>query len=94
MKIPTGLGLRLAQFKKRVRRLVARLAGHGVFDLKHFRLLTNPNLPIWLAVLWIGFDLLVTAFGTWRIAKVRSGAGLRTGGIGTRAWSSSSLALP
>ena len=90
MKIPTGLGLRLAQFKKQVRRLVARLAGHGVFDLKHFRLLTNPNLPIWLALLWIGFDLLLTAFGTWR----RSGAGLGIGGIGTRAWSSSSLGLP
>ena len=46
---------------------MAMLAGHGIFDLKHFRVLTNPNLPIWLAVLLIGFDLLVMAFGTWRI---------------------------
>jgi hypothetical protein len=90
MIISTGFGLRQAQFKKWVRRLVARLAWHGVFDLKHFRLLTNPNLPIWLAVLWIGFDLLLTAFGNWR----RSGAGVGIGGIGTRALSSSSFALP
>lgn len=42
---------------------MAALAGHGVFDLKHFRLLTNPNVPIWLAILMIGFDLLAKAFG-------------------------------
>ena len=69
MKIPTAFHLGLAKFRKRIRLIVAKLAGHGVFDIKHFRLLTNPNLPIWLAILLIGFDLLVTGWGTWRAGK-------------------------
>ena len=59
----------LAEVKKAVMLLVAILAGHGVFDIRHYRLLTNPNLPVWLAALWIVFDLLKTAFRTWRGAK-------------------------
>jgi hypothetical protein len=69
MKIPTGLYLGLAVIRRRARQVVAKLSGHGIFDLKHFRLLTNPNLPIWLAMLWIAFDLLVTAVGRWRFAN-------------------------
>jgi len=69
MKIPTMLFLGLAVIRRRARQAVAVLNGHGFFDLKHFRLLTNPNLPIWLAILWIGFDLLVTVIGGWRLTK-------------------------
>ena len=69
MKIPTGFYLGLAVIRKWTRQVVAKLSGHGVFDLKHFRLLTNPNLPIWLAIIWIGSDLLVTALGKWRVAN-------------------------
>jgi hypothetical protein len=65
MKFPTPFYVGLAQLRRRVRRMLATLAGHGLFDFKHFRRLTDPNLPIWLAVLWIGFDLLATAFA-WR----------------------------
>ena len=45
-----------------MRFVVATLAGHGVFDIKHFRMLTNPNVPIWLAAIWIGFDISSTVF--------------------------------
>jgi len=58
------------------------LAGHGVFDIKHFRMLTNPNLPIWLAILLIGFDILKSATGKWweTMALVDKLAGLRSAG--------------
>jgi hypothetical protein len=55
----------LRRLRRWVRLVIAALAGHGVFDLKHFRMLTNPNLPIWLAMLWIGFDILKSATGKW-----------------------------
>lgn len=73
MNSPTGLYLRLVEYRKSVRLLVAALAGHGIFDIKHFHRLTNPNLPIWLALLWIGLDLLMTAFGCRRVAKTPFG---------------------
>jgi len=82
MNNPTGSYLGLAECRKMARLAVAKLAGHGIFDLKHFSRLTNPNLPIWLAVLWIGFDILVAALGTWWDAKKPAGAktfGLRLG---------------
>lgn len=62
----------MAELKKGVMLVVAMLAGHGVFDIKHYRLLTNPNLPVWLAALWIAFDILKTAFRTWRAAKANA----------------------
>ncbi|HVZ28098.1 MAG TPA: hypothetical protein VG798_05530 [Rhizomicrobium sp.] len=43
--------------------VVVALASHGVFDVKHVHRLTNPNIPIWLAVPWIGFDI---AASYWR----------------------------
>jgi hypothetical protein len=70
MKFSTWFYWGVAKFRKKLRLLVAKLSGHGVFDLKHFRLLTNPNFPIWLAVLWIGFDLVMNALGFWRTAKL------------------------
>ena len=74
MKFLTGFYLGLAVFRRQVRLVVAKLSGHGVFDLKHFRLLTNPNLPIWLALLWIGFDLLVKSFGARRVTRMTASA--------------------
>ena len=47
-----------------MRFVVAAFAGHGVFDIKHFRMLTNPNVPIWLAAIWISFDISLTVFRT------------------------------
>lgn len=47
-----------------MRLAVATAAGHGVFDIRHFRMLTNPNVPIWLAAIWIGFDILMTVSRT------------------------------
>ena len=69
MTIRTGIYRGLAEVRKRKRRVEATLAGYGVFDLKHFRLLTNPNLPIWLAVLLIGFGFVAEALGTWCVEK-------------------------
>jgi hypothetical protein len=72
MKITTGFYLTLARLRRWVRLVVATLAGHGVFDLKHFRMLTNPNVPIWLALLWIGFDIAKTTFKTFWVVTTSS----------------------
>lgn len=80
MTLPSEFYSAWARLRKWGRLLVARLAGHGVFDFKHFRMLTNPNLPIWLAVILIGLDLSMTVLRTWRVTKATpqaNGLGLR-----------------
>ena len=69
MRLVTELPGPLAEAEKAFRQILAMLAGQGVFDVKHFDRLTNPNLPIWAAMLWISFDILVAPiFRSRRIA--------------------------
>ena len=50
-------------FTKNLWLVIAALAGRVVFDVRHWRLINDPNLPLWLALLYIGFDVVR---GAWR----------------------------
>jgi len=61
-------------FKRNMWLVAAALAGHGVFDFFHSRLVTNPGLPVW----WPGFcgsyDVVAGAGLAWMIWSGRTGA--------------------
>ena len=61
-------------FKRNMWLVAAALAGHGVFDFFHSRLITNPGLPVW----WPGFcgsyDVVAGAGLAWMIWSGRTGA--------------------
>lgn len=42
--------------------VVAALAGHGLFDFVHGRLIANPGVPAWWPAFCLAYDLVVAAF--------------------------------
>jgi len=42
--------------------IVAGLAGHGVFDLVHGRLIANPGVPSWWPAFCLSFDVGLSAW--------------------------------
>jgi len=61
-------------FKRNLWLVAAALAGHGIFDFFHSRLITNPGLPVW----WPGFcgsyDVVAGAGLAWLIWSGRAHA--------------------
>jgi hypothetical protein len=49
-------------FKKSLWIVAAALAGHGVFDFFHHRVIHNPGVPIWWPGFCMSFDVLAGAF--------------------------------
>lgn len=56
------LALAVAGFKKSLWLAAAALAGHGIFDLVHHRLIHNPGVPAWWPGFCMSFDVLAGAF--------------------------------
>src|SRR3954470_10891276 len=56
------LALAVAGFKKNLWVTAAALAGHGVFDFFHHRLIHNPGVPAWWPGFCMSFDVLAGAF--------------------------------
>jgi hypothetical protein len=56
------LALAVAGFKKNLWLAVAGLAGHGVFDFFHHRLIQNPGVPVWWPAFCLSFDVFAGAF--------------------------------
>jgi hypothetical protein len=54
--------LAVAGFKTNLWLIVAALAGHGVFDFFHHRLIQNPGVPVWWPGFCLAFDILAGAF--------------------------------
>ena len=55
------LALAVAGFKKSLWLIAGGLAGHGVFDLFHHRLIQNPGVPAWWPGFCMSFDVLAGA---------------------------------
>jgi len=55
------LALAVAGFKKSLWLIAAGLAGHGVFDFFHHRLIQNPGVPAWWPGFCMSFDVLAGA---------------------------------
>jgi len=54
--------------------LVAGLACHGVFDLLHPHIISNPGVPPWWPGFCLGFDVMAAACLAWIILTHRSSA--------------------
>ena len=57
---------------------VAALAGHGVFDFFHSRLIANPGVPEWWPAFCLAADVGLAAFLAWLLLRGRLRA--RSGG--------------
>jgi hypothetical protein len=51
----------VAGFKFNIWLVVAALAGHGIFDLVHGHLITNPGLPTWWPAFCLAYDVAIAA---------------------------------
>lgn len=51
--------------------VVAALAGHGVLDLFHGRLIPNPGVPSWWPEFCSAYDLMAAAGLAWLLARGR-----------------------
>jgi hypothetical protein len=67
----------IAGFKSTLWLVVAALAAHGIFDLVHPHLYTNPGVPVWWPSFCLAFDVGAAAYLAWLIAgrKVSSSEG-------------------
>jgi hypothetical protein len=68
----------IAGFRTSLWVVAAALAGHGVFDLVHGRLVSNPGVPMWWPSFCGAYDVFIGAFLSWLLY---SGA-LRARGTG------------
>lgn len=49
--------------------VVAALAGHGLFDVVHGRLIDNPGVPAWWPMFCLSYDAAAAAYLAWRIVR-------------------------
>jgi hypothetical protein len=51
--------------------VVLALAAHGVFDLVHSRVISNPGVPAWWPAFCLAFDVTAAAFLAWLLKSGR-----------------------
>ena len=70
------LAVSIAGFKYSLWLVVFALAAHGIFDLVHGRLVTNPGVPLWWPTFCLAYDGVAAAYLGWLLsrAKVKAGA--------------------
>jgi hypothetical protein len=54
--------------------VVAALAGHGVLDLVHGALISNPGVPHWWPGFCSGYDVVAAGYLAWLITRRRTTA--------------------
>ncbi len=52
-------------FKSNLWIIVGALAGHGVFDLAHPHLITNPGVPAWWPAFCMTYDISAALYLAW-----------------------------
>src|SRR4051812_2102767 len=72
------LAVALLGFKRNLWLVVAALAGHGIFDVKHSRLIADPGVPVWWAMFCLSYDFTAAAYLAWRLKKTPGMAKART----------------
>ena len=53
--------------------VVACLAAHGVFDVAHGRIVTNPGVPEWWPAFCLTFDIGAAGFLAWPVLRSKLG---------------------
>jgi hypothetical protein len=72
----------VAGFKFNIWLVVAALAGHGIFDLVHGQLITNPGVPTWWPQFCLAYDVVVGALVAIMIrGRTQIGAASKSVGI-------------
>jgi hypothetical protein len=56
-------------FKRNLWFVVGALAGHGVFDLFHGYLVTNPGVPAWWPLFCLAYDVIAAGFLAWLLTR-------------------------
>ena len=56
------LAVAMAGFRGSLWLAVAALAGHGVFDAIHGRLIANPGVPVWWPAVCGGYDVVAAGY--------------------------------
>jgi hypothetical protein len=52
------------------------LAGHGIFDLTHDRVISNPGMPVWWPPFCAAYDVTAGAYLAWLLRTGRNRAGM------------------
>jgi hypothetical protein len=63
-------------FKSSLWLVVAALAAHGIFDLGHSTVISNPGVPSWWPQFCLTFDVTLAAYLAWllRSGRLRAAA--------------------
>jgi len=56
-------------FKRNLWLVVGALAGHGVFDLVHGSLMTNPGVPAWWPLFCLAYDVTAAGCLAWLLMR-------------------------
>jgi hypothetical protein len=62
-------------FKKRMWWVAAGLIGHGVFDIVHGRLISNPGVPVWWPGWCLSYDITAGIYLAVLLARKGAGGG-------------------
>jgi hypothetical protein len=58
-------------FKSSLWLVVAALAAHGIFDLGHGSVISNPGVPSWFPQFCLAFDVVLAAYLAWLLRRGR-----------------------
>ena len=58
-------------FKLNLWLLVAALFGHGIFDLVHAHLISDPGVPKWWPMFCMTYDITAAAYLAWLLSQSR-----------------------
>jgi hypothetical protein len=65
------IALAVLGFRSSLWIIVAVLAGHGVFDLVHGSLISNPGVPLWWPAFCLAYDVAAAGYLAWLILSRR-----------------------
>ncbi len=65
------LAAALLGFRSSLWVVVLALAGHGIFDLAHARVISNPGVPSWWPPFCLSYDVVAAAYLAWRLKSGR-----------------------
>ena len=61
--------LALLGFRNNLWLVVAGLAGHGIFDLVHTRLIADRGVPVWWPIFCLTYDVTAALYLIWRLKR-------------------------
>jgi hypothetical protein len=65
------LALAVSGFKASLWMVAAALAAHGLFDLVHGLIISNPGVPRWWPRFCLAFDVTIAAYLAWLLRSGR-----------------------